>query len=147
MQTFLPYPNFAESAKCLDRLRLGKQRVEAYQILRTLLGESTGWRNHPAVLMWKGYEYQLTRYAHDICWEWAARGYKDTVGEKVLDLYLKKRVYDMTPEEPEWLFDEAFHAAHRSNLLRKDPKFYRKYGWTEPADLPYIWPTKVKENE
>ena len=29
MQTFLPYSNFKKSAKCLDRQRLGKQRVEA----------------------------------------------------------------------------------------------------------------------
>ena len=34
MQTFLPYPDFARSARCLDNRRLGKQRVESYQILR-----------------------------------------------------------------------------------------------------------------
>lgn len=28
MQTFLPYPDFVESASVLDRQRLGKQRVE-----------------------------------------------------------------------------------------------------------------------
>lgn len=33
MQTFLPYSSFEESAKCLDNKRLGKQRVEAKQIL------------------------------------------------------------------------------------------------------------------
>jgi hypothetical protein len=32
MQTFLPYPSFEETAKILDYKRLGKQRVEAYQI-------------------------------------------------------------------------------------------------------------------
>ena len=32
MQTFLPSPRFAESARCLDSARLGKQRVEAKQI-------------------------------------------------------------------------------------------------------------------
>lgn len=34
MQTFLPYPDFAESAKVLDNGRLGKQRLEAKQILQ-----------------------------------------------------------------------------------------------------------------
>jgi len=29
MQTFLPYPGFADSARVLDRRRLGKQRGEA----------------------------------------------------------------------------------------------------------------------
>ena len=58
MQTFLPYTDFIKSAKCLDYKRLGKQRVEAKQILNILLGETTkaGWTNHPAVLMWSGYE-------------------------------------------------------------------------------------------
>jgi hypothetical protein len=27
MQTFLPYPSFVKSAKCLDYRRLGKQRA------------------------------------------------------------------------------------------------------------------------
>jgi len=51
VQTFLPYTDFIKSAKCLDYKRLGKQRVEAKQILNILLGETTkaGWTNHPAV--------------------------------------------------------------------------------------------------
>ena len=36
MQTFLPYPNFADSLDCLDYRRLGKQRVEAFQIINAL---------------------------------------------------------------------------------------------------------------
>jgi len=33
MQTFLPYPDLRDSVACLDNKRLGKQRVEAMQIL------------------------------------------------------------------------------------------------------------------
>lgn len=33
VQTFLPYLSFAESAAVLDRSRLGKQRIEALQLL------------------------------------------------------------------------------------------------------------------
>ena len=33
MQTFLPYADFAQSAKVLDMKRLGKQRVEVLQLL------------------------------------------------------------------------------------------------------------------
>lgn len=36
MQTFLPYPDFKKSASVLDNKRLGKQRLECLQILRTL---------------------------------------------------------------------------------------------------------------
>ena len=35
MQTFLPYPDFHESAKVLDMKRLGKQRVEVLQLLNS----------------------------------------------------------------------------------------------------------------
>lgn len=39
MQTFMPYNSFEESAHALDQRRLGKQRVENYQILQALLGK------------------------------------------------------------------------------------------------------------
>lgn len=73
MQTFLPYASFAKSAKCLDRLRLGKQRPETLQILNTLLGLSEGWRSHPAVKMWRGYEGMLWLYGQTMIDEWVAR--------------------------------------------------------------------------
>jgi hypothetical protein len=136
VQTFLPYPDFAATARVLDRQRLGKQRVEAWQILRTLTGVTQSWRNHPAVLMWAGYEEALSAYGRAICREWRiGRGYKDTM-------------YDRFPQPgpdpvmPWWLGDPAFHAAHRSNLLRKAPDWYGQFGWSEPDDLPYEWPTR-----
>ena len=49
MQTFLPYKSFKQSLQSLDYRRLGKQRVEAFQILNVLLGrtETKGWSlNH-----------------------------------------------------------------------------------------------------
>ena len=49
MQTFLPYDDFEKTAQCLDRLRLGKQRVETLQILKALLIPKYGWKNHPVV--------------------------------------------------------------------------------------------------
>jgi len=38
MQTFLPYPDFAQSLRVLDSRRLGKQRLEAMQLLRAISG-------------------------------------------------------------------------------------------------------------
>jgi hypothetical protein len=45
---------------------------------------------------------------------------------------------------PSWVGAEALHLSHRSNLLAKDPEFYRgrfteRFG-PEPDDLPYVWP-------
>lgn len=60
MQTFLPYPSFTLSAICLDNKRLNKQILECDQILNALApGSTSGWRNHPAVKMWRGYEPAL----------------------------------------------------------------------------------------
>lgn len=138
MQTFLPYSNFARSAAVLDRQRLGKQRVEAKQIL-TALTEGGGWANHPAVRMWRGFEPALAEYGWWICSEWIGRGYRDSL----LDWFDVRR--DWVPALPLWLGDEAFHASHRSNLLRKLPEHYGQFGWSEPPDLPYVWPTNEKE--
>ena len=44
MQTFLPYPDFKKSAKCLDYKRLGKQRCESWQIYLALTKENYGWK-------------------------------------------------------------------------------------------------------
>ena len=143
MQTFLPYNNFAETAQCLDSKRLGKQRLEARQILEILLGISSPkltkmYRNHPAVKMWKGYEGALADYGYVICQEWRiARRYKDE------QIYFFMSI-EIPTVYPDWLGNERFHNSHKSNLLRKDPIFYGKYGWNVPLDLDYYWPTDEK---
>lgn len=136
MQTFLPYPSFVRSAKVLDYRRLGKQRVEAYQILLALRKKNYGWQNHPAVKMWRGHENALIEYGIAICDEWIARGYNDTMRERFWNMY----PWHQPAPKPEWLGSRKFHASHRSNLLRKDRSFYGKYEWRESTDLPYVWP-------
>lgn len=135
MQTFLPYDSFSESAKCLDYRRLGKQRVEAWQIYRALTVKDYGWKNHPIVKMWNGYEAALLFYGIEICKEWKRRGYNDTMLERFEQELLKyKEIVD-----PVWLGNKKFHASHRSNLLRKDKKFYSVYNWSEQDNLEYVW--------
>lgn len=140
MQTFLPFPDFYASAECLDRLRLGKQRVEAMQILRTITDQSPAWRHHPAVAMWRGHPQALASYGYAICEVWRARGYFDTA----LDWFDAWLCEHGEPWHdgmlPPWLGSPAFHASHRSALLRKAPAHYGPLGWTEPPDLPYVWP-------
>jgi hypothetical protein len=46
VQTFLPYADLAESAAALDDRRLGRQRVEALQVLRALTRSPYGWEHH-----------------------------------------------------------------------------------------------------
>lgn len=140
MQTFLPYPDFAESARVLDMRRLGKQRLEVKQLLAAIAPEDypvSGWRKHPAAAMWRGHAPALAMYGVFICQEWRDRGYRDTMLDGFCEQYLP---HADAIQFPSWLGDEAFHASHRSNLLRKDHNFYSRWGWTEPLDLPYIWP-------
>ena len=99
----------------------------------------TPWYNHPAIQMWKGFEQSLIDYGLSICKEWKNRGFKDTCETKIFAFWLDFK-HDYTP--PPWVGNEKFHAAHRSNLLRKDFTWYGRFGWLEPNDLPYIWPTK-----
>ena len=139
MQTFLPYPDFRKTAQCLDYKRLGKQRVEAWQILQCLKGVgSLRWKNHPAVKMWKGFETVLAHYGYEMCGEWLRRGYKDSLSIKFFSYSLSKAEIKV----PYWLGDEKFHSAHRSNLLRKDYGYYSKFDWKETDDMPYYWPVK-----
>ena len=132
MQTFLPYADFVKTAKTLDYRRLGKQRVEAMQILNVLTGkQKKGWQNHPAVLMWKGHEAALMLYHNVMIDEWKLRGYRNNMVK-----------YDVSDRVnlPEWIGDIDFHASHKSNLLRKDPVWYAQYGWNIPDNLEYVWP-------
>lgn len=141
MQTFLPYSDFAESARCLDRQRLGKQRVEGLQIIKACIYRSA-WGNHPAVLMWRGFEKALHRYVQAVCHEWMQRGYRDTCSGKAWRFCIDEGVFREGLILPPWLGDEAFHLSHRSNLIRKAPDHYGPM-WPEvPADLPYVWPVR-----
>lgn len=136
MQTFLPYADYACSARALDRARLGKQRIEAYQILRVLLSITKGWSNHPAVRMWRGHERSLACYTLIMCDEWKRRGYNDTVSDKVLELLKLLPPQQSAPRH----FTAAFRLSHQSNLIRKDPVFYGPQFSGVRADLPYMWP-------
>lgn len=139
MQTFLPFSDFEKSAAVLDGKRLWKQRVETLQIMQTLAGISHGWKNHPAVKMWKGFEATLLDYQAAIISEGLSRGYKDNVcWDKSVKAYamLDKLCLDA----PEWLGNEALHASHRSNLLRKNAEWYGVFGWKESSHEDYFWP-------
>jgi len=136
MQTFLPYPNLKKSLKALDSKRLGKQRVEAYQILNILLKrtDKKGWKNHPAVKMWKGYENALKLYLNKAIKLWLSRGYKNT---------MKLEVIEGKIILPRWFGNKEFHDSHKSNLLRKNKEYYFEFSKIVPHDLEYIWPTQI----
>lgn len=136
MQTFLPYSNFKKSLSALDDKRLGKQRVEAFQILKALkAGPGAAWYNHPAVQMWKGYEELLKEY-HNTCIKvWVSRGFENNMEYAILT-----PTVDPVPI-PWWLGVEKFHRAMRARLIHKNPVYYDM--WPEDEDFNdsrYWWP-------
>lgn len=140
MQTFLPYESYIRSAVSLDQKRLGKQRVENLQIMSTLI-TGRGWPHHPAVNMWRGYEYSLLEYQYAICYEWhVIRGFADTCLRKTIDEFYRMPYLLDNQVSPWWLGDPEFHDSHRSNLIRKDPDHYRPQFPFVPDDLDYVWP-------
>ena len=144
MQTFLPVADFTESAKMLDYKRLGKQRVEGMQLLNAMQPDydKKGWLNHPAKIMWEGYEDALKQYVNVMIAEWKKRGYNNTM--KFYDVPLDYKL-------PSWIGNDKIHKSHRINLLRKDIEFYSnkfpeesKLSTFEIESYPYYWPVGDK---
>lgn len=137
MNTFLPYPDFSRCASVLDGKRLRKQIVEGAQILTTLrlpAGTKAAWVNHPAVAMWRGYEWALVSYLSFVQSESRQRGYTSNI-TFAIDT---SRGWGKLPP---WLGHPLLHLSHKANLLRKDPEHYRPHFGVdiEPAQ-GYWWP-------
>jgi Pyrimidine dimer DNA glycosylase len=133
VNTFVPFENIQACARALDMKRLGKQRVEAYQLWRTLTGVTKGWANHPATLMWTGSTCFLAQYTNMMIDEWVARGYRNT---------MKKLPHCANPRPPWWWGWTPIHMSHRAALNRKMPDFYH-FEVGPYAERGYVWPSKV----
>jgi hypothetical protein len=136
MQTFLPYRDFVKCAKTLDKGRLGKQRVEAKQIIDLLDGiTDNNWKHHVATRSWIGYTPCLKLYFNTVIEEWVERKYENN-----MPLYRVKRKVLFPP----WFKDDRVFQSHRCNLVRKDPVFYGKFGWKVDPEAPYFWPVPMR---
>ena len=133
VNTFVTSTCVRECAKNLDWRRLGKQRVEAYQIWRVITGVTSGWKNHPAVKMWEGHQCALALYCNTMIDEWIARGYKNT---------MQKLPHCKTPRFPWWWGWDPLIKSHQASLNRKMPSVY-SFEVGEYAQWGYVWPSKV----
>jgi hypothetical protein len=161
MQTFLPSTNFAWAAQMLDSKRLNKQILEGYQILNVLSGQSPtgGWRNHPAVLMWKNHEGSLLTYLTYMIKEAKNRGIKTDKNEENINNLVKRVGHTWNYKAPKWFFDDLsamrIVTTHRANLFNKDPMYYAKfqYATISPYNTPccstckYYWVTHKDKND
>jgi hypothetical protein len=160
MQTFLPSANAVTSARLLDSKRLNKQILECYQILNVLSGKSKGggWRNHPAVLMWKGYERGLWQYVQAMIREAKLRGIRTENNEANLNT-LKDLCWDIWGDNPPSFWNDKTKlmrvvTTHKASLFDKDPIFYSRFGYAKHSiynspccsKCKYYWVTHEGRN-
>lgn len=160
MQTFLPHKKFSDCAKELDSKRLNKQILEGYQILNILLGnsQSKAWRNHPAVLMWKGNEGSLVFYVKTMIREAKRRGIKTDKNSENIHRLLVSQNRRIPLQYPDWYKSDKINLVietHRANLYKKDPQFYAHFEVAVNSNdnkpccpdrkepCKYYWPTHV----
>lgn len=200
MHTLLPRRNFAQSAADFDLHTLGRQRVEALQVMQQLAGVRVidsmvvasnrpddiyldeqdnviseemardrayfgvnmvedldvvqlapedwrferildlSWANYVGVRMWRGYAWALLQYQGALGDEWCARGYKDAYLDKARAIFRVGKVDSLPHRMPPWLGDRELHRSHQSQLIARDPSYYRPLYPNTPDNLPYIWP-------
>lgn len=133
MNTFLPYLDFIECAKCLDNKRLFKQVVEAKQIIDILTTGKTkdgrdyplSMKHHPIVKAWKGYESELRHYFNCCLDITLFRGIKTK-----MNFYILER-----KGTPKWLTNKVCQM-YQAHLLRKDPFWYQ---FKVDPIIPFEW--------
>ena len=136
MQTFLPYEDFWLSANVLDTKRLCKQIIEAKIIydINTSGDTKRAWYNHPATKMWRGHDAALATYFNTCLKVWKSRGYKHKY-KFIIPSHIPTHVEFL----PQFIGHEGFHRSHQSNLVRKNPEYYKGFFPDVPDNLPYIW--------
>jgi mRNA-degrading endonuclease YafQ of YafQ-DinJ toxin-antitoxin module len=152
METWLPYPNFIQSAKSLDTMDLWRQRHDAMKVIETLTNTSLTmtYRNHPLVAMWRGAEYTLGAYGLIMCHEWQSRGHTDEMTDKFTAFLHDALRSGGLPIQghngiPWWLGLNDFHCSQQAALVQKDKEHYGKQ-WPalDPLyfSMPRIWPAE-----
>ena len=166
MQVFMPFADFIETARALDKRRLQKQGVECLQLLLSIYdvplddGRSrTGHKNHPAYKAWQPYPLALIKYTLVIVEECKVRGIKaDTVEGRVRGLLPEACDLESIPLPP-FVGDEEFHRSHRYRLLQKGREdaaksgenWYDQFTWEEVSHpeweaQPCLWPIYVPDS-
>ena len=152
MQTFLPFGDYARSARVLDKVRVLKQAVECKQIIRTHqklaeerknpgTHETIGWARHPAVVMWTHALPGLAIYMQICVDECLSRGI-------MIDKSKFTHVAAWAGSQPgasiPWWFGGDIHMTHQYNLCAKH---WDHYGPLFPevldslvGEVEYYWP-------
>ena len=140
MQTFLSHYCALDIARSLDDKRLNSQINEGNRLLDLVLGLTDNpWKNHPACRMWLDNPDVLQFYINTMLDEWRYRG---KGGNRPCRHDLSIDIHTIT--YPWFMSDPRVIISHRSNLVRKLPNFYSRYGWIDFGIEGYYWPVPLK---
>jgi len=130
MQVFRPYIDWRMSARVLDNRRLGKQRVEAKQVMNAILRRMglirdgrRGWLNHPITLMYyndgRPYFRDLIGYFNACVEEWRLRRMRSSISlsdiEHLIQGVISAEGHPLTP---------THEIEYRRILILKEPEHY-----------------------
>jgi hypothetical protein len=133
-----------ECVKYLDYRRLGKQRVEAKQIIDVIEKKSGGWYDHPVTKMWINNVEALKYYFNCCVDEWSKRGYKNTMEKFVFDSEINEA--DILP----WFYkNKQIQNCYKASLLRKNTEYYTGKITCDDNYMMhgYIWISKLNEKQ
>ena len=170
VNTFIIVPDIVKTAQLLDTKRLGKQRIEALEIINCLeefdkTGKITSkWGNHPVVKCWMGFTNHLKVYYNIILREWINRGYNNNMEFYQIE---NENLYHIVPcnfhnnsivfcgtynyySFPFWVAFYPFYMSHQASLCRKYPKYYSSLLREELnyfLEIGYFWPCNYNYNQ
>lgn len=141
MYTYLPFPDFADSAGVLNDKDLGMTEIWTRRIVMGLSGDTptTGSRTEQA---WRGHAKGLCVYGLYISAEMGMRGRKSNYQP-----FFEERRRDFAGEQrettlfPGWTFSAEVHEAFQALLLWQDPEYYcnkfETYASDERPEFPW----------
>lgn len=140
MQVFVPYGAPLLCAEILDARRLNKQIIECRQILAAIRGESSAWKNHPVVKMYRDHAKWLEYYMHCLeCYKSYQDLYDTDLDDALHDLELAREWNRVANDTHPLFFDSDFYDQHRRRLYTKSPKDYARFELCGTSDVNWYF--------
>lgn len=138
-RTWCPEREARLGASRLNRQHLVAQLGEGSIVLRALLEpcDGAGWRHHPAVRMWRGYERAFLAYLWAHLVEAESRGFfVDNFRWRFIQGYAAVGL--LTPAVMPWWWGGRIHERERAVLVARFPGHYVKF-WPDVSPLNGYW--------
>jgi hypothetical protein len=149
--TWLPYPDFQESAAHLHKDDLAIQRWNILELAewyhkvdpdRSPIADNQRHNldDHPITEMWEGHVLQLVTFGLVCCDVYSQiKGDRDPLVEQFMYHMDCANTEEADMTKPSWFGDVEVHLSHRAELLRMRPKYYSAYFMPDQV-RHMVWP-------